>query len=959
MITCALLLSSALAAAPERWSAARANEWYAAQPWLVGCNFLPSTAVNDVEMWQAATFDPPTLDRELGWAHDLGYNSVRVFLNYVVWEADADGLRQRFEQFLALADRHALRVMPILFDDCFKPEPRVGPQDPPVPGVHNSQWVRSPGVKRVADTAGWPRLEAYVTDLVGRFAHDPRIVLWDLYNEPEAKNQPLVEATFRWARAAGPRQPLASCWGAEGVSDLVNLHHYGPLAELRRVVDKARATGRPVLVTEWMARGAGSRCESHLPYFKAERLGCWHWGLVAGRTQTYFPWGSPEGAPEPALWHHDLLRADGTPYRPREVATIRHLTGVSPDTPAEPLVLVPTAEAAPVHWRCTETRPGDDWHQPGFDDSAWHVSPAPFGRAEANLGRAPRTTWTSADLWLRRVIEVPPGEWSDLALRLHYDEDPQVYVDGEPVLRLAGYNAAYESFPLPAPAAARLTPGKHLVAVHCHQTVGGQYFDLGVEGVPTQRWSVDRAWAWYRRLPWLVGCNYVPSSAANTTEFWGRETFDEPTIDRELGWAQSLGFNTCRVFVQYLVWQADPAGLEQRLDRFLALADRHGLSTTVVLFDDCVFGDPPVTEPYLGPQREPVPGMILPSWTPSPGLKAVTDKSAWPGLERYVKAVVGRFGQDPRVLLWDLYNEPGNSGMGNRSLPLVEATFSWARAARPSQPLTMSVWGAPAELSRRQLELSDIPSFHCYGTYDAVRRQIAQLKQHGRPVINTEWMARPLGGQWATDLPLFKLEAVGCYCWGLVNGRTQAQFSWRDKRGTPEPKVWFHDLFHRDGRPYDPAEHAAIRATTAQQTIDWRAADYTRPQALPGQPAHEEGGVAYSAGWTRWQGDGPLGGHLHYANTAGARASWTAPGPDLVLLHKVGPDCGVARVLIDGQPAAVAELDTWSARVEWNHRSTLATGLAPGPHRVTVEVTGRRRAESTDCYVQLVGYATP
>jgi hypothetical protein len=344
-------------------------------------------------------------------------------------------------------------------------------------------------------------------------------------------------------------------------------------------------------------------------------------------------------------------------------------------------------------------------------------------------------------------------------------------------------------------------------------------------------WTAERAWEWYKQQPWIVGFNFVPSTACNTTELWQQETFDMPTIDRELGWAAKLGFNSCRVFVQYLVWKNDPAGLKKRLDTFLSIASKHGLSTTFVLFDDCAFGKPAQTEPFLGKQRDPIPGMILPSWTPSPGIKAVVDPSVRPDLEKYVKDIVGTFAQDKRVLFWDLYNEPGNSSLGNKSLPLVEETFAWARAAKPTQPLTIGVWGAPPEISRCQLELSDVISFHIYGNDTTLRNRIADCKKHLRPVINTEWMARPLGSRWETDLPLFKQEAVGCYNWGLVNGRIQCQFSWDSKPGSPEPKVWFHDLFHGDGRPYDAAEHEVIRKTTASKVIDWNAADFTKMQS--------------------------------------------------------------------------------------------------------------------------------
>lgn len=350
----------------------------------------------------------------------------------------------------------------------------------------------------------------------------------------------------------------------------------------------------------------------------------------------------------------------------------------------------------------------------------------------------------------------------------------------------------------------------------------------------SQRRSAEDAWQWYRKQPWLAGTNYLPSTACNTTEFWQAESFDAPTIDRELGIAQATGFNTVRVFVQYLVWKHDPQGLKKRLAQFLEVAGKHGISVVPTLFDDCSFGDPPVRQPYLGKQRDPIPGMIAPSWTPSPGLDTVTDRNAWPELARYIKDVVGSFGRDARVVFWDLYNEPGNSGMGNKSLPLVEAAFGWAREARPSQPLTMGVWnGGLHELNQAMIGQSDIITYHAYTDYKGQRGAISRYKAYQRPVICTEWMARWLGSRWDTDLPLFKREAVGCYNWGLVNGRMQCQFGWNSKRGSPEPKVWFHDLYHKDGRPYDPKEIEAIRKTTADKRIDFTAADYSRPQPDP------------------------------------------------------------------------------------------------------------------------------
>jgi hypothetical protein len=205
---------------------------------------------------------------------------------------------------------------------------------------------------------------------------------------------------------------------------------------------------------------------------------------VAGRTQTYFPWGSPPGAPEPRQWQHDILRADGRPLNAREVQFVKVITGQLPAT-ALPrrTVLVSTAEKTPVPWRYTLDKPADGWFQPDFNDAAWKRGEAPFGREEPPFARKPNTVWTSADLWLRREFELTQGQFRDWVLLLHYDEDATVYLNGVLAVAAGSYNAAYESFDITAEAQATLKPGKNTIAVHCHQTGGGQYLDLGIEAV--------------------------------------------------------------------------------------------------------------------------------------------------------------------------------------------------------------------------------------------------------------------------------------------------------------------------------------------------------------------------------------------------------------------------------------------------------------------------------------------
>jgi hypothetical protein len=340
-----------------RWSSERAQRWWAEQPWPVGCNFVPSTAGNQLEMWQAESFDPITIGRELGFAADLGLNAVRVYLHDLVWQEDRPGLLARVEAFLGLAAAHGLRTLLVLFDDVWAPDPKPGRQPDPYPGRHNSTWVKSPGVPALlayeADAGLRARLEAYVTGVVAAFGRDARVLGWDLYNEPGGNTPfgkpvgtlslPLLRDAFRWARAAEPEQPLTSglWWNTLAPvereihalqleeSDVVSFHHYGSARELETLIDGLwRLTGRPLLCTEYLARPLGSRFETHLPIFDARGVGAFHWGLVAGRSQTLYPWWSwldETPKPEPTPWFHDVLRPDGTPFDAEEVAFVRCL----------------------------------------------------------------------------------------------------------------------------------------------------------------------------------------------------------------------------------------------------------------------------------------------------------------------------------------------------------------------------------------------------------------------------------------------------------------------------------------------------------------------------------------------------------------------------------------------------------------------------------------------------------
>ena len=325
----------------------------------------------------------------------------------------------------------------------------------------------------------------------------------------------------------------------------------------------------------------------------------------------------------------------------------------------------------------------------------------------------------------------------------------------------------------------------------------------------TEQWSAAKANRWYAALDPIRGCNYLPRSAVNSTEMWQAESFDPETIAQELAWAQAAGFNSLRVFLQFIVWQADPAGFKQRIDKFLDIAAGYGITAMFIVFDDCAFAG---KEPYLGRQDDPVPYVHNSGWTPSPGLKRVTDRAGWPKLKEYVLDIVGSFAADERVLIWDLYNEPGNSNLGEQSLPLVEAAFAWAREAGARQPLTTSIWtDYDGFMSQRILELSDITSFHHYGAA-GIEAPIGRCQTFGRPVLCTEWLRRVVGQTVELILPIFARERIGWYNWGLVAGRTQTYLDWRREMNEPASALWQHDIFHADGSPYSEAEIKLIRA---------------------------------------------------------------------------------------------------------------------------------------------------
>ena len=372
---------------------------------------------------------------------------------------------------------------------------------------------------------------------------------------------------------------------------------------------------------------------------------------------------------------------------------------------------------------------------------------------------------------------------------------------------------------------------------HPLRALAGQGLDMIKGSVPTSlsqpvvsrsRWTTEQSRAWNRKTGWLAGCNFTPSTAGNQLELWQAASFDPATIDRELGWAADLGFNSIRLFLHDLMWLLDGDAFLDRVDEVLAIADGHGIGVMPVLFDGVWHPNP-----RPGPQAEPRPGVHNSTWVQGPGAAVLGDRRRWDDLRPYVVATVSRFGADRRVHAWDLFNEPDQrnviswsklevSHKTDKADGLLNRIFDWCQDVDPDQPLTAGVFvgvsGAAERVSRinrTMLSRSDVISFHCYGRHKRLSAAIDHLERYDRPLLCTEWLARPMGST-VDLLEVMAQRHVGAYCWGLVDGRTQTKYPWTSWiRPSSAESQWFHELLHADGRPYDPQEVELIRRVTA------------------------------------------------------------------------------------------------------------------------------------------------
>jgi hypothetical protein len=287
---------------------------------------------------------------------------MRVFLHDLLWQQDPGGFRKRIDRFLTAAKKHKIRPIFVLFDSCWDPFPELGIQRLPRPGVHNSGWVQSPGAKALADPKQEIRLLEYAENVVLAFADDDRVLAWDVWNEPDNTNDSsygrvelkdkkialvtaLLPKVFQYVRAGRPTQPVTSGvwrgdWSSPAklspiekiqieLSDVVSFHNYDKPEEFEKRIQWLQQYHRPILCTEYLARGNGSTFQGILPIAKKYNVAAYNWGLVAGKTQTWLPWDSwqrPYTDRNPSMWHHEIFTTNGKPYRQEEVDFIKSMT---------------------------------------------------------------------------------------------------------------------------------------------------------------------------------------------------------------------------------------------------------------------------------------------------------------------------------------------------------------------------------------------------------------------------------------------------------------------------------------------------------------------------------------------------------------------------------------------------------------------------------------------------------
>ncbi len=343
------------------------------------------------------------------------------------------------------------------------------------------------------------------------------------------------------------------------------------------------------------------------------------------------------------------------------------------------------------------------------------------------------------------------------------------------------------------------------------------------------KWTKEQAWDWYGRQPWIRGwCGY-PSNCVNRVAMWQEYGHTDVAAQEEAEFklARGIGYNAVRAIIQFEVWRFEHDSFMKNLEEYIAAAARNGIKVMLCLGNDCtvpkslfqpvVFGPQNVDWGYhSGIKRGPHAGGYS-----EPGYMLLDESEYEQDYYDMVSELADKYGRDERIQIWDVWNEIGASRRNMKSVKAMETFFEILRGKNVMQPLTADGWNKfeNAEHERRAMELSDIITFHSYKNFGDVVALIDRLKElYGRPLINNEWLNRYENNRVQELFPLFWLERIGSYNWGLVQGYSQTYEPWGGyfmreefENGTLDLKGWQHDLFRFNGLPYDPNEIKVIK----------------------------------------------------------------------------------------------------------------------------------------------------
>jgi hypothetical protein len=291
--------------------------------WVKGAVFVPTSAVNEAQQWDE--YDPVINDRELHYAAIYGLNCVRVYLHYDIYLKKKAALLADIEDFLTRAGKYGIKTEFVFFDDCWnQPDPGMLAPDyqypAPIPGVHNSRWLVSPGEQvRRHYAENREHLKAYVQDIVNAHKHDPRIAFWETYNEPNhsAETRRLLQDAYAWVHETGTTIPVTATgreFAGEPYSDFGSWHEYGGY----------RYTGATnLLCTECMNR-EGQTIPGVVEHFK-DQTGFIFWEFGIGRDNCRFAWKNDRTHPRPdetPTPFHGVVYPDGHPWSVDDVKAL-------------------------------------------------------------------------------------------------------------------------------------------------------------------------------------------------------------------------------------------------------------------------------------------------------------------------------------------------------------------------------------------------------------------------------------------------------------------------------------------------------------------------------------------------------------------------------------------------------------------------------------------------------------